>query len=80
MLLTATPHSGDDARFDRLLNLGALPGAGDELDHVPANASGTSISQARRRVRWQVVPPSAEETRLLDLLADYERAVLRRSR
>ena len=78
LLLTATPHSGDEARFDRLLNLGALPCSGDELTTFRRTRRDIHRPNVRR-VRWLVIPPTGEEARLLNLLTDYERAVLHAS-
>jgi superfamily II DNA or RNA helicase len=75
MLLSATPHSGDVTRFERLLDLGALP-----CDDGPATVfrrTRRSLGiEARRRVRWRLVRPSSAEARLLDALLDFERRVL----
>jgi ERCC4-related helicase len=76
LLLTATPHSGDESRFERLLDLGVLPCQGDELLIFRRTRAGLGLSAARR-VRWQTVPLSPEEERLLDALTVYEQTVLR---
>lgn len=76
MLLTATPHSGDDARFRRLVDLGRLPREGDELrvfrrtkaDVVPRPAP------VSRRPRVVLTPQALQ---VFDALLAFERAVLR---
>jgi len=74
MLLTATPHSGDAARFDRLLQLGALP-ADDPPRVFRRTRRGLGLP-AGRRIRWLTVPASSAERRLLDALLAFERRVL----
>jgi superfamily II DNA or RNA helicase len=94
LLLTATPHSGDSARFARLLALGAHPDAGPmpgsratpvangeprPVSDTPAVFQRTRADVALtivRRVRWHVVRPSIDESRLLDALSDCERTLL----
>ncbi|HKV99661.1 MAG TPA: helicase-related protein [Vicinamibacterales bacterium] len=75
ILLTATPHDGDAARFARLVGLGALPDIDDPL--VVFRRTGRDVrAQAARRVRWHRVRLSDEESRVFAALADYERVVL----
>ena len=72
ILLTATPHDGDETRFGRLLGLGAL---GDDLTVFRRTRSEVA-AVSPRRVRWQSLSPSVEERRVLETLAAFERAVL----
>jgi hypothetical protein len=76
LLLTATPHNGDESKFERLLDLGSLPCDGDELIVFRRTRVGLGLSISRR-VRWHAVALSTEEGRLLDVLTGFERAVLR---
>jgi hypothetical protein len=75
VLLTATPHSGDDERFARLSTLGELRGIADELVVFRRTRADVGIV-SNRRVRWLGVRLSASETRVLHVLGDYERAVM----
>ena len=75
VLLTATPHNGDEARYSRLLNMGKLPGLGEEMLVFRRTRADLALS-VRRRVRWKTVTLSTGESRLLDALRGYERAVL----
>jgi superfamily II DNA or RNA helicase len=74
LTLTATPHSGNAQRFDRLLKLGQM--GGDEVAVFRRTRVDLAIP-VHRRVRWHGVRPSDCEARLLDTLESYERAVLR---
>ncbi len=88
VLLTATPHSGDEARFERLMSLGAC------RDAKPRDATGPPLDgmlvfrrtraelacSPARRVRWHLVRPTDAEARLLAVLRQFERFVLDRSR
>ncbi len=56
VLLTATPHDGDAARFARLVGLGALPDVDDPLI-VFRRTRRDVHARADRRVRWLRVPP-----------------------
>jgi superfamily II DNA or RNA helicase len=76
LLLTATPHSGDPARFARLQRLGELPGLSEPLTVFRRTRAGLGMATARR-VRWHRVRPSVAESRLLAALLDFERRVLR---
>ncbi len=76
LLLTATPHSGDETRFSRLLHLGALPGSEDRLTVFRRTRSDVA-SPVRRRVRWTRVALAPPEVRVLDALIAFERKVLR---
>ena len=85
ILLTATPHSGDEARFSRLVDLGRLraPLDGDARERVAPD--DLQIFRRTRRdlgwsharaVRWMHVALSADELATLDALSAYERAVV----
>jgi hypothetical protein len=75
LMLTATPHSGDDSRFDRLLRLGALPDCQDDLVVFQRSrvAAGVDI---KRAVRWHRITLSADALLVHDGLARFERVVL----
>jgi len=75
VLLTATPHNGDEARFTRLLGMGELPGYPRNMLIFRRTRADVSLP-ARRRVRWRLIPPGYAERHLLDTLLRYERAVL----
>ena len=80
VLLTATPHSGDDARYARLLDLGRLP-AGHELkkklDLLVFRRTRIDVGMpSTRRIRWHHVAISDNERRTLAALQAYEHAVL----
>ena len=53
ILLTATPHSGDDARFQRLLDLGRLT-ASDDLTVLRRTREDVGIHRTAR-VRWRAI-------------------------
>ena len=74
VLLTATPHSGDAARFERLLTLGHV--GHDPLNIFRRTRAGLGIA-SRRRVRWRGVSLSDPEARVLDALMAFEAVVLR---
>jgi superfamily II DNA or RNA helicase len=76
MLLTATPHSGDEERYSRLLKLGALPGIPDEITIFRRSRAALGAAPARR-VRWVRVRLSPREIAALDALAEFERATAR---
>lgn len=75
ILLTATPHDGDPARFARLLRMGALPCVSDTLCVFRRTREDVAIRN-QRAVRWLAIDPGPEMTRLLDTLQAFERAVL----
>lgn len=78
LFLSATPHSGDEARFARLLALGALSPNEPLLTFRRTRAS---VGLARRRnVRWIQLRPLPGAADLLDELAAFEQSVLRRGR
>ena len=75
MLLTATPHSGDETRFTRLLDLGRLNAA----DGAPAVFRRTRRSvgyELPRRTRWHAVRLSAAELLVFQTLGEFEAAAL----
>jgi superfamily II DNA or RNA helicase len=74
LLLTATPHSGHEGDFDRLMRLGALDHADDAL-LVLRRGRGDVGFATTRRVRWHRIRPHRAVRRLLDALTDFERLV-----
>ena len=76
LLLTATPHSGDEERYTRLMQLGAVPGLSDPLT-IFRRTRAEAGSPRARRVRWLRVPLSTREIATLDALAEFERAIAR---
>lgn len=74
VLLSATPHSGDDTRFARLIGLG-------RVDHDPMTVFRRTRQELGvpnlRRVRWQGVTLSGAERRVLAGLVAFEAVVLR---
>lgn len=75
VLLTATPHSGDQTRFNRLVELGDLGAVDDRL--VVFRRSRLDLGwPVDRRVRWTTVAPHAAEAAVLDGLRDFERWTL----
>ncbi len=76
VLLSATPHTGDPARFDRLLRLGALPDRHDRLA-VFRRTRAEIRRGARRAVRWHRIRPSRAARHLLDTIVAFEQVVLR---
>lgn len=79
LMLTATPHDGDQDRFTRLLDLGVLPSAGDDLV-ILRRTRALLNAGTRRVVRWQTIALSASEDRLFRALQDFERVVLSAAR
>ncbi|HVT49771.1 MAG TPA: helicase-related protein [Vicinamibacterales bacterium] len=77
VLLTGTPHSGDAARFDRLLRLGRL--SPDEPLAVFRRTRADIGGGTARRIAWRTVSLNAAEVDVLTALAGYEQAVLRRA-
>jgi superfamily II DNA or RNA helicase len=76
LLLSATPHSGDETRFARFVGLGRL----DEEPAMPVVFRRTRSSvgfDLPRCVRWHGVRLSEAEERLLDALAAFEASALR---
>jgi superfamily II DNA or RNA helicase len=74
VLVTATPHSGEDAAFDYLQALGADP---TQPMRVFRRTAPRSLLRARRRSRLLAVRPTAAERALLDQTLAYARAVRR---
>lgn len=75
ILLTATPHSGDDTRFGRLLDFGAAA-RGDAPITVFRRTRAQLAVVTRRRVRWTHVDVSSGEHEVFDTLERFERAML----
>jgi superfamily II DNA or RNA helicase len=75
VLLTATPHSGESERFERLLALGALPDLAEPMTVFRRTRAEVGFCQTRR-VRWTRVRPSDAERAVLDALREYTRAAL----
>src|SRR5262249_13949887 len=72
VLLTATPHSGDERAFETLCGIG---GADASPLMVFRRTRATVMGTATRRVHTLFVRPSPLERRLFDALARYERDV-----
>jgi ERCC4-related helicase len=77
VLLTATPHSGDEDRFARLLSTGEL--AGDRLLMFRRRRADLGVTGVRR-VAWHYVSLSDAERRVFDALSRFQRTVLRATR
>ena len=78
LLLTATPHSGDSARFARLAALGASDG-GHPAVRAPVVFRRTREDigiRQRRRVSWQSIRLTDAESRALGALLEFERVAL----
>jgi superfamily II DNA or RNA helicase len=73
--ITATPHSGDQAAFDRLCALGRL-GADDEVLVFRRSRIAAGV-QGRRRMRVLAVAPTPEEIRMHRALSAYADRVRR---
>lgn len=76
VLLTATPHDGDETRFARLLEMGGLAGVPDRLTVFRRTRADLAASFPRA-VRWHVVRPSDAVQMVFAALDAYERAALR---
>lgn len=78
--LTATPHSGEAARFARLLGIGKLeaPVEADDLVSFRRTRRAAGI-ESTRRTTWLRVRPSELEAAALDALLTFERTALKRS-
>lgn len=77
LLLTATPHSGDATRFDRLMNIGRID---DSQPPLLFRRTRSMLGQRPpRRVRWHQVRLSGAEANVLSALRAFELAVLTRS-
>lgn len=76
LLLTATPHSGDEMRFTRLTDIGALTGVDDSLT-VFRRTRAALRPAAGPHVRWHRVTPAEPEVQLFRALGAFEQAALR---
>jgi superfamily II DNA or RNA helicase len=76
LLLTATPHSGDEESFRRLMALGRLDAAADTLTVFRRTRVDLGVDR-RRAVRWHRIALRPAEARAIALLMSYEAAVLR---
>ena len=77
VLLTATPHSGDEERFSRLLRLGEL--AGDQPTVFRRRRADIGMAGARRTA-WHHVALAHAELRVFKALGDFERIVIKAAR
>ena len=77
VLLSATPHSGDEDRFTRLLDLGAL--RDDDLIVFRRRRADLGLT-CPRRIAWHQVSLSEREQRVFGALQGFERLVLRAAR
>jgi superfamily II DNA or RNA helicase len=75
VLLSATPHSGDEGRFASLMTLGSTGHSADTLTVFRRTRRDIGADR-RRRVSWLHVTLSTAEIRFLDTLRAYERATL----
>jgi superfamily II DNA or RNA helicase len=73
LMLTATPHSGDDDEFRRLCGVGDLEHR-FPLQVFRRTRADAGVRQSRRSV-WLSVAPSADERRLHDAVLSYTRLV-----
>jgi hypothetical protein len=76
ILLTATPHSGDDAAFGTLCAMGAIEGDAQPLA-LFRRSRRVRASGCRRRSRLLAVAPTAAERAMFDVLQGYARGVRR---
>jgi hypothetical protein len=75
MLISATPHTGEDARFARLMNLGRL----NDADMAPVMVRRTRRDvgfDLPRNVRWHRIRPAKPELALFQALGEFEAAAL----
>lgn len=75
VLLTATPHDGEPARFARLLSLGTRGDDGEPIEIFRRTRRELNL-QSPRRAKWHRVAASEAESRLFDALLGLERHVL----
>ena len=75
VFLTATPHSGDEAKFQRLVALGRLGVHDCPLTIFRRTRADVGLANTRR-VRWLTARLTADERRALDGLEQFERAAL----
>lgn len=78
LLLTATPHAGDEARFSKLLALGRTDPR-EELLIFRRTRDSVGLTQPRR-VHWRRVRLTESETRVFDALRAFEHTVTSRGR
>ena len=74
VLLTGTPHGGDETRFNRLMALGGLPGSPPPIVFRRTRAS-LGLSRTRS-IRWPRIPLTAAEHEVLGCLRAYEHALI----
>ena len=75
LLLTATPHVGDPARFERLEHMGRLNGLPDPLVAFRRTRRLLGL-ESRRHIRWASVRLTPLESAVLDGVSAFERATL----
>jgi len=73
VMLSATPHSGDEAAFARLCSLGDVSGRFPLLFY--RRTRDDAGMPVKRRIVWLKVRPTTAESLLLDALLDYARRV-----
>jgi superfamily II DNA or RNA helicase len=73
VLLTATPHSGDEASFARLRDIGAMGGS-DRLAVFRRTRADAGLA-SRRRTAWLRVRPTEDEARMHRALTAYARLI-----
>ena len=72
LLLTATPHAGDEGVFASMCDLGRLAAAGDQHPIAMFRRSRANVGLARRRrTRLLAVTPTPEERQMHRLLERY---------
>ena len=78
VLLTATPHAGDETAFTSMCDLGRLAAAGDRHPIIMFRRSRADIRlTTRRRTRLLPVTPTPEEHRMHSLVDRYTQRVWR---
>jgi superfamily II DNA or RNA helicase len=75
LLLTATPHVGDAARFRRLEQLGRLAGISDPLVTFRRTKGLLGLGHPRH-IRWSPVQPTLAESAVLDVVSAFEKTML----
>ena len=58
ILMSATPHNGDEAAFARLLSVGRLEGIDDPVEAFRRTRAGVGLDNVRR-IRWRRLQPAA---------------------
>lgn len=77
VLLTATPHSGDPERFERLMTLGAHTGVHESRSPLVFRRTRAGLGAGwPRHVRWHGVRLTHHETAALDELRRFEQIAL----